>query len=123
MLHVEAMSVLAVGSRVEVELVTTKAVCFIEQPAHQRISVAPSPERGLRDEVVHVEIGAPREIVSGPKAGYRNGVVRSIVERSDQSVSLRSLKSIDLPDECLQRRKVGSKLHHGEEDDPGLTSS
>jgi hypothetical protein len=122
-LHVETMSVAAPGSGIEVELVTTKSAGFIEQPAHQGISMAPPPERGLRDEVVYVEIRPPREIVPGPKAGYRNCMVRTIVERSHQSVSFRSLKLVDPPDECLQRRKVGSKLNDGAVDHRGLTCS
>lgn len=100
MLQIEAVRVVPVSARIEVKVVATEGSGFPEQPAHQCIGVPSSSVRRQRDQIVDIDEVAPHEVVSGPEAGHPRGILGVvIIERADQSVSLRTLDLVHLSDE------------------------
>lgn len=110
MFQVEAMGIVPVSRRIEMKLIATQLPSLLEQPAQQGIGVPSAPKDATRYEIIDIDEVPPHQVVPGPEAGHPSGILDAILERSEQSVSLRALDLINPPDELILRRERRSKL-------------
>src|SRR4051794_41531596 len=94
------------------QLLAARAARLLRKPAHERSAVpAPAPV-GPRDEVVDVEVAAPREVLLDAEAGDGGRIVLAGLEGADEAVAGGAL-AVGERGERLGRRALRAQLEQG----------
>ena len=110
--QIETMCGVTLGSRIEMDLITTQAHGLLEDPTQESNGVAAVAGFGERDEVVNVGEVAPGQVVARPEAAGRRGLPL-VIERSRQPITFRTLELVDASGEPLGRARPPLKGSNG----------
>ncbi len=95
------MRLVPVNGGVQVDLSAPQASRFLDKPFHQACRVASLPKRGLRHQIIDIQVISQRQVVPGAKSGDRRRVCYPIFERSHQPKTFRTQILVHQPDECI----------------------